>query len=122
MRETEAADARLGEHQMDPMRNGNPLSRSTENKRFWKNKAPFNREQYAPKNGSADVTTDQMRRGKPPQRFNQDRLDTFPQSDGIESMEISHKPIARSEGGVQTRARWPQDHADIAPQRFPGFQ
>lgn len=76
----------------------------------------------APKNGSANVTTDQMRRESLPQRFNQDRLDTFPQSEGIENMEISHKPIARSEGGVQTRAQWPQDHADIAPQRFPGFQ
>ncbi|MGJ4075394.1 RHS repeat-associated core domain-containing protein [Corynebacterium macclintockiae] len=112
---------RLGEHPMDPMRNGNPPSHSTENKRFWKNEAQFNSEQYAPENGFADDTIDRMRQGKPPQRFNQDKLDAFPQSDGIESMEVSHEPIARSEGGVQTRARWPQEHADIDPQRFPGY-
>lgn len=62
-----------------------------------------------------------MRQGKPPQRFNQDKLDEFPQPDRIESMEVSHEPIARSEGGVQPHARWPPDHADIAPQRFPGY-
>ena len=46
---------------MDPMRNGNPPSRSTENKRSWKNEARFNSEQYAPENGFADDTIDRMK-------------------------------------------------------------
>ncbi len=33
--------------------------------------------------------------------------------DGMESKELSHEPIPRSEGGVQAVPRWPAEHAAV---------
>jgi hypothetical protein len=35
-----------------------------------------------------------------------------------ETMELSHEPVARQDGGTVTVPRWPDDHAAIDPSRF----
>lgn len=49
-----------------------------------------------------------------PQRYNRDK-------GGLESMELSHEPIPYRDGGKNVIPRWPQDHANVDPFRFPGY-
>ncbi|WP_257159611.1 RHS repeat domain-containing protein [Corynebacterium cystitidis] len=112
---------RVGDHPMDPRKNGEWPSRSTENYRFWRNEGLYNADSYTPEKGFAEDTVERMKNGQPPRRFNKDKKEVFPETDGFESMEVSHEPIPRAEGGVDAKPRWPQDQARIDPQRHPGY-
>lgn len=82
---------------------------STVRGRFWKNEAA----KPQIDNWSA-ANLDRMRRGLAPQRYNRDK-------GGLESMELSHEPIPYRDGGTNVVPRWPQDHANVDPFRFPGY-
>lgn len=107
---------RVGDHPMDPMKDGRRPSRGTERKRFWKNEAAFNAEAY-----NSDQL-ERMRAGKAPQRFSPDLLEYqikhgWKVQDGFESKELSHEPLSRAEGGLQSVPRWPAEHAKVDAQR-----
>ena len=92
-----------------PTRSGNTPSDRTVTRREWKNEA------NSPTRG--DYTSADMKRmdkGNPPQRYNPDK-------GGVESMERSHEPIPRRDGGTETVPRWPQEHARVDPHRRPGY-
>jgi hypothetical protein len=92
-----------------PTRAGDAPSDRTVTRREWRNEASSpTRGDYTP----ADV--ERMRQGLPPQRYNPDK-------GGIESMERSHEPVPRREGGTATVPRWPQEHAAVDPMRRPGY-
>jgi len=55
-----------------------------------------------------------MKKGYAPQRYSPDK-------GGMESMELSHEPIPRRDGGKDFVPRWPQDHAEVDPYRHPGY-
>ncbi|MBX9791309.1 MAG: hypothetical protein K2Y37_20510 [Pirellulales bacterium] len=84
-------------------------SDSTVRRRSWKNEAEEpTRSDFTPED------MERMRRGLPPQRYNPDKGD-------IESMERSHEPEPKREGGRTTVPRWPQEHSEVDPQRRPGY-
>lgn len=90
-------------------RNGNTPSIRTVTRREWKNEARApTRSDFT----AADIA--RMRRGQAPQRYNPDK-------GGIESMERSHEPVPRRDGGTLTVPRWPQEHAAVDPFRRPGY-
>jgi len=92
-----------------PTRAGNPPSDSTVRRREWKNEADNpTRPDFTP----TDI--DRMQEGKPPQRYN-------PEKPSVESMERSHEPIPKREGGTVTVPKWPQEHAEVDPYRRPGY-
>jgi filamentous hemagglutinin len=92
-----------------PTSKGTPPSDRTVGRRFWKNEALSpSRADYMP----ADFV--RMRKGLPPQRYNPDK-------GGVESMERSHEPVPRRDGGKDMVPRWPQEHAEVDPQRRPGY-
>lgn len=78
--------------------------------RYWKNAA--NDPAQAAQWDEANLA--RMRQGLAPQRFNPDK-------GGMESMELSHEPIAYRDGGTDLVPRWPQDHAAVDPYRHPGY-
>lgn len=98
----------VGDDPMTPTSRGEPAW-STQRSRYWKNEADANPAGYT------DTQLDRMRRGGAPQRFNQEKFDAT--GNGRESMELSHEPIPRRDGGVDVVPRWPQDHARIDPHR-----
>ena len=98
----------LGDDVYDQTRAGNEPSWSTVRARFWKNEAIVNASEY-----SVDDLS-RMRRGLAPRRYNPDK-------GGWESMELSHEPTPRCEGGIEFVPRWPQDHASVDPHRYPGY-
>jgi hypothetical protein len=63
---------------------------------------------------NSPLTPDQRReireRGRGPTRTN-------PFTGETETMELSHEPIPRREGGTDVVPRWPDDHAAIDPDR-----
>lgn len=89
---------------------GNNPSWSTIRSRFWKNEAanPSAVERYGADN------VERMNKGLAPQRYNPDK-------GGMESMELSHEPTPRRSGGTEVVPRWPQEHAEVDPFRFPGY-
>jgi len=88
---------------------GNTPAWSTVRGRFWKNEAAN------PQVDSWSASNlDRMKRGLAPQRYNRDK-------GGLESMELSHEPIPYRDGGTSVIPRWPQDHANVDPFRFPGY-
>jgi filamentous hemagglutinin len=92
-----------------PTQRGTPPSDRTIGRRFWKNEAENpSRPDYSPED------LERMERGEPPQRYNDDK-------GGIESMERSHEPVPKSEGGKDMVPRWPQEHAEVDPNRYPGY-
>ncbi|CAI9389581.1 RHS repeat-associated core domain-containing protein [Microbacterium sp. T2.11-28] len=98
-----------GDNIYSATRAGNSPSWSTVRSRFWKNEAA---------NPQHGVWTEsqlvRMKAGGAPQRYNPDK-------GGIESMELSHEPIPRRDGGIDVVPRWPQDHAAVDPFRHPGY-
>lgn len=78
--------------------------------RFWKNEAAS--ADAVEKYGAENVA--RMKKGNAPQRYNPDK-------GGIESMELSHEPIPKRDGGKDFVPRWPQDHAKVDPFRRPGY-
>ncbi|MDZ7653983.1 MAG: RHS repeat-associated core domain-containing protein [Burkholderiaceae bacterium] len=104
-----AARWRPGVSPHAPTRAGNAPSDRTVTRREWKNEAASpTRGDYS----AADM--ERMRQGLPPQRYNPDK-------GGIESMERSHEPVPRRDGGTETVPRWPQEHAAVDPMRRPGY-
>lgn len=89
---------------------GNEPSWTTVRTRFWKNEAAT--EGAAEKYGTDNIS--RMQTGRAPQRFNQEKA-------GMESMELSHEPIPRRDGGTEFVPRWPQDHAKVDSFRHPGY-
>lgn len=88
---------------------GTAPSDRTVGRRFWMNEAENpSRGDYTPE----DI--ERMKGGEPPQRYNADK-------GGIESMERSHEPIPKREGGKKIVPKWPQEHAQSDPQRRPGY-
>jgi hypothetical protein len=61
-----------------------------------------------------DEDMERMRKGLPPRRFNPDK-------GGVESMERSHEPTPRRDGGTETVPKWPQEHAEVDEDRYPGY-
>lgn len=89
---------------------GTEPSWSTVRARFWKNEARnlSSVERYGVEN------VERMKKGLAPRRYNPDK-------GGMESMELSHEPIPRRSGGTEIVPRWPQEHAEIDPFRYPGY-
>lgn len=89
---------------------GTEPSWSTVRARFWKNEARnlSSVERYGVEN------VERMKKGLAPRRYNPDK-------GGMESMELSHEPIPRRSGGTEVVPRWPQEHAEIDPFRYPGY-
>jgi len=93
----------------EPTSKGTPPSDRTIGRRFWKDQAENpSRSDYTPQD------FERMRNGDPPQRYN-------PAKGGIESMERSHEPIPKRDGGTAMVPRWPQEHAKVDPNRKPGY-
>lgn len=91
------------------MPNGRPPSDRTVGRRFWKNEAKDpSRSDYTEEDFA------RMEEGLPPQRYNAEK-------GGIESMERSHEPAPRRDGGTRMVPRWPQEHAEVDPHRRPGY-
>jgi RHS repeat-associated protein len=107
---TGRAGWRVGDDIYTPTASGKAPAWSTVQGRYWKNEAA--------KSGAAarwgDSNAARMARGRAPQRYNADK-------GGMESMELSHEPIPRRDGGLQFVPRWPQDHAAVDPYRRPGY-
>jgi RHS repeat-associated protein len=99
----------VGDDIYAPTKRGEPSWTTVQN-RYWKNEAagPGASEKWGAENIS------RMKRGRAPQRYNPDK-------DGMESMELSHEPVARRDGGRDLVPRWPQDHAAVDPYRHPGY-
>ena len=98
-----------GDDPHGPTNRGSDPSDSTVRRREWKNEAK------KPTRGDfTDADLDRMNEGKPPQRFNPDK-------GGVESMERSHEPIPKRDGGTKTEPKWPQEHAEVDPHRRPGY-
>jgi len=98
-----------GDNPNDPTRAGSTPSDQTVRRREWKNEAENpTRSDFTPED------MERMKNGKPPQRYNPDK-------GGIESMERSHEPTPRRDGGTETVPKWPQEHADVDPNRHPGY-
>ena len=55
-----------------------------------------------------------MQSGLAPQRYNAAK-------GGMESMELSHEPVAFRDGGRAFVERWPCEHARVDPFRKPGY-
>jgi RHS repeat-associated protein len=92
-----------------PTRVSDTPSDSTVRRREWRNEAQSpTRSDFTPEE------IDRMQRGKPPQRYNPDKR-------GTESMERSHEPVPKRDGGKETVPRWPQEHAEVDPKRRPGY-
>ncbi len=108
--EASSNDAKgAAENLHQPTSHGSAPSERTIGRRFWKNEAKNpSRSDYT----SEDVA--RMRRGEPPQRYNRAK-------GAVESMERSHEPIPRRQGGTQMVPRWPQEHAQVDPYRRPGY-
>lgn len=60
---------------------------------------------------------ERMEKGLAPQKHNP----LNPRNAGMESMELSHEPIPRREGGRDVVERWPQEHERIDPYRHTGY-
>ncbi|WP_240435763.1 RHS repeat domain-containing protein [Ralstonia solanacearum] len=101
---------RVGEDIYAATRRGTEPAWSTVRSRFWKNEsaAADAAERYGAEN------LERMRMGRAPQRYNADK-------GGRESMELSHEPIPKRNGGKRVVQRWPQDHAAVDPYRHPGY-
>ena len=101
---------KVGDDVYDLTAKGNEPSWNTVRQRYWKNEAtdPAVGEIYGAEN------IDRMKKGYAPQRYNPDK-------GGMESMELSHEPIPRRDGGKDFVPRWPQDHAEVDPYRHPGY-
>jgi len=93
-----------------PTSKGTPPAWSTQRVRYWKNEAA--KQESVTKWGIANV--ERMRAGRAPQRYNPDR-------GRLESMELSHEPVPKREGGIQVVPRWPQEHAAVDAYRKPGY-
>lgn len=88
-----------------PTQKGTDPSDATVKRRFWKNEAENPRR--------PDYTEDdyaRMREGKPPQRFSEERQQ-------FESMEASHEPVAKRDGGKEMVPKTRDEHAAVDPQR-----
>lgn len=83
---------------------------STVRARFWKNEASA--AGAIEKHGAENI--ERMAAGEAPQRYSDAKGD-------FESMELSHEPIPKREGGTNFVPRWPQEHADVDPFRRPGY-
>jgi filamentous hemagglutinin len=93
-----------GDDVYNPTRNGHP-SEQTVRRREWMNEAQNpNRDDYTP------TDFDRMKKGKPPERIN-------PRTGERESMERSHEPVPKRDGGKQTQPRWPDEHGAVDPCR-----
>ena len=88
---------------------GNKPAWSTVRGRFWKNEAANSKI-----DAWSDANVNRMSRGLAPQRYNRDK-------GGMESMELSHEPIARRDGGAAVVPRWPKEHAAIDPHRHVNY-
>jgi filamentous hemagglutinin len=92
-----------------PTRVSDTPSASTIRRREWMNEAQNpTRSDYTPEDFL------RMRKGQPPRRYNPDK-------GGMESMERSHHPVPKRDGGTETIPQWPQEHAAIDPYRRPGY-
>ncbi|AXI02600.1 RHS repeat-associated core domain-containing protein [Aquirhabdus parva] len=89
---------------------GNEPAWSTVRSRFWKNEnaTANSAEKYGAEN------SERMSKGSAPQRYNDMKGD-------MESMELSHEPIPKRDGGKDFIPRWPQDHAAVDTYRRPGY-
>jgi hypothetical protein len=101
---------RRGDDVYAPTRAGTEPNWNTVRGRFWKNVAsdPKQAAQWDAAN------LERMKQGLAPQRFNPDKGD-------VESMELSHEPVPKRDGGRDIVPRWPQDHAAVDPHRHPGY-
>jgi exonuclease VII small subunit len=101
---------RRGDDVYAPTAAGNEPNWNTVRGRFWKNVAADPRQ--AAQWDAANL--ERMKQGLAPQRFNPDKGD-------VESMELSHEPVPKRDGGRDIVPRWPQDHAAVDPHRHPGY-
>jgi RHS repeat-associated protein len=101
---------KVGDSPTQPTAKGNEPAWSTQRGRTWKNEAalPGAEEKW----GKDNVA--RMRQGLAPERYNEAK-------GGMESMDLSHEPIPQRDGGTETVPRWPQDHAEVDPYRYPGY-
>ncbi len=121
-----------GGGQMDPNKDPKPKVQKDKNGQLRDEKGQFASDPDNPSDPSKYTTTDRrndwkaeaqnptreysaedmarMARGEPPQRFN-------PNTGKVESMERSHEPIPRRNGGTATVPRWPDEHAKVDPDR-----
>ena len=98
-----------GEDIYKPSNRGTPPSDRTIGRRFWKNEAKDpSRKDYTPE----DLA--RMEEGEPPQRYNAKKGD-------LESMERSHEPTPKRDGGTDMVPRWPEEHEQVDPYRRPGY-
>jgi hypothetical protein len=107
--DAKAAKWKAGDDPHAPTRSGNAPSDTTVRRREWQNEA-----NNPTRNDYTQEDLERMREGKPPQRYN-------PAKGGTESMERSHEPVPKREGGTETVPRWPQEHATVDPHRHPGY-
>ena len=97
-----------GEDIYAPTGRGLVPSDRTIGRRFWQSEAENpSRRDYTPQ----DLA--RMRRGEPPRRLNTD-------TGKMESMERSHEPVPRREGGESMVPRWPEEHSEVDPHRHTG--
>jgi filamentous hemagglutinin len=95
-----------GDYIFDRTTKGNVPVWSTIARRYWKNQSI--------KEGAIDKwdveNVERMRNGLAPQRTN-------PRSGELESKELHHQPVPRSQGGGEFIEVWPEEHARIDPHR-----
>ncbi|MBO0768896.1 MAG: hypothetical protein J2O48_09460 [Solirubrobacterales bacterium] len=101
---------RRGENIWTRTRNGDP-SWTTVRRRYWMNAAQ--EPDAAARYGEEELA--RMKQGRPPQRENRRA------PGGVESMELSHEPIPKRDGGQELVPRWPCDHAAVDKFRDPGY-
>jgi filamentous hemagglutinin len=101
---------KVGDDVYKPTAKGNEPAWNTVKSRYWKNEAakPDAVDKYGAENA------ERMKKGNAPQRYNPDK-------GGMESMELSHEPIPKRDGGKEFVPRWPQEHAEVDPYRRPGY-
>ncbi|MGZ5428536.1 MAG: hypothetical protein ACXWFS_05960 [Thermoanaerobaculia bacterium] len=100
-------DAATGQFVEDPLNPRSPYAFNDAQRRAeWKRIAQDPNSPLAPEQ-RAQV---QARGWRGPQRVNQDTGE-------METMELSHEPIPRREGGSQVIPRWPDEHAAVDPYR-----
>ena len=111
VRQTPYRPWRVGDDINKPTRSGADPSWNTIRGRYWKNRAaePDAVKRY----GEANVG--RMKQGLAPQRANKNA------PGGKKSMELSHEPVPRSNGGTKFKERWPCEHAAVDPYRRPGY-
>lgn len=101
---------RLGDDVFSLTNKGVEPAWSTVRSRYWKNRSVADDalDRYGQENA------ERMRRGLAPRRYNGDK-------GGYESMELSHEPVPRRDGGRDLVERWPCEHALVDPYRKPGY-